>query len=51
MARARPRLLRILAGFLSQAGGRILLKTAQTESDDAEERGKLVGWLGHQDGL
>ena len=44
-------LLRILAGFLSQAGGRILLKTEQTESDDAEERGKLVGWLGHQDGL
>lgn len=44
-------LLRILAGFLSQAGGRILLKTAEIESDDAEERGKLIGWLGHQDGL
>lgn len=44
-------LLRILAGFLSQAGGRILLKTAQTESDDTEERGKQVGWLGHHDGL
>jgi heme exporter protein A len=44
-------LLRILAGFLSQASGRILLKTAQTESDDADERGKMVGWLGHQDGL
>jgi heme exporter protein A len=44
-------LLRILAGFLSQASGRILLKIAQSESDDAEERGKLVGWLGHHDGL
>lgn len=44
-------LLRILAGFLSQADGRILLRTGQSESDDAEERGKHVGWLGHQDGL
>lgn len=44
-------LLRILAGFLSQAGGRIVVKTTQSESDDAEERGKHVGWLGHHDGL
>lgn len=44
-------LLRILAGFLSPTGGRILVKAAQGESNDAEERGKLVGWLGHHDGL
>lgn len=44
-------LLRMLAGFLSPVGGRIVVKTAQSESDDAEERGKLVGWLGHHDGL
>ena len=32
--------------------GRVsLVKTATRESDDAEERGQLVGWLGHQDGL
>ena len=44
-------LLRLIAGFLSPASGRILVKTVKGESDDAEERGKLVGWLGHQDGL
>ena len=33
------------------AAGRIVLKDAQGESDEAEERGKLVGWLGHLDGL
>src|SRR2546421_1860147 len=44
-------LLRLLAGFLSPAAGRILLKTGDNESCDAEERGRLVGWLGHLDGL
>jgi len=44
-------LLRLIAGFLAPAAGRILVKTGQGESDDAEERGRLVGWLGHQDGL
>ena len=44
-------LLRLIAGFLAPAGGRILVKTAAGESDDGEERGRLVGWLGHQDGL
>jgi heme exporter protein A len=44
-------LLRLIAGFLAPAGGRILVKTAAGESDDAEERGRLVGWLGHLDGL
>jgi len=44
-------LLRLIAGFLAPASGRILVKTAEGESDDAEERGRLVGWLGHLDGL
>jgi len=44
-------LLRLIAGFLTPAAGRILVKAAAGESDDAEERGKSIGWLGHQDGL
>ncbi len=44
-------LLRLIAGFLAPAGGRLVVQDAAGESDDAEERGKLVGWLGHQDGL
>jgi len=44
-------LLRILAGFLTPRAGRLVLKTGADESDDAEERGKFIGWLGHQDGL
>jgi len=44
-------LLRLIAGFLAPAAGRLIVKDAQGESDDAEERGKSVGWLGHQDGL
>jgi heme exporter protein A len=44
-------LLRLIAGFLAPAAGRIVVKTGETESDDGEERGRLVGWLGHLDGL
>src|SRR3954462_9799907 len=44
-------LLRVIAGFLAPAGGRLIFKKAQGESDDAEERGKSIGWLGHLDGL
>jgi heme exporter protein A len=44
-------LLRLIAGFLSPKAGRLLLVTDLGESDDDEERGKQVGWLGHQDGL
>src|SRR6202000_761858 len=44
-------LLRLIAGFLAPAAGRIVIKTGENESDDAEERGRLVGWLGHLDGL
>jgi heme exporter protein A len=44
-------LLRLIAGFLAPAAGRVVVKTGETESDDADERGRLVGWLGHLDGL
>src|SRR6202046_779624 len=44
-------LLRLIAGFLAPVSGRILVKTGESESDDAEERGRLVGWLGDLDGL
>src|ERR1700761_349935 len=44
-------LLRLIAGFLAPVSGRILVRTGDSESDDAEERGRLVGWLGHLDGL
>ena len=44
-------LLRMIAGFLAPAAGRLIVKTAAGESDDNEERGKSIGWLGHLDGL
>jgi heme exporter protein A len=44
-------LLRMIAGFLAPVAGRIVIKTAASENDDAEERGKSVGWMGHLDGL
>src|SRR5689334_22370095 len=44
-------LLRILAGFLSPAAGRITVTRDGKDSDDAEERGKQIGWLSHLDGL
>ncbi|HEX4634632.1 MAG TPA: heme ABC exporter ATP-binding protein CcmA [Rhizomicrobium sp.] len=44
-------LLRVIAGFLAPAAGRLVVTLAQGESDDSEERGKAIGWLGHQDGL
>ena len=44
-------LLRLIAGFLSPAAGRLIVQDANGDSDDAEERGKKIGWLGHHDGL
>ena len=38
-------LLRMIAGFLAPATGTIALD----DVSDAEERGKRIGWLGHQD--
>ncbi|HWD28723.1 MAG TPA: heme ABC exporter ATP-binding protein CcmA [Rhizomicrobium sp.] len=39
-------LLRMIAGFLTPAAGAIALGAAT----EADERGRLVGWLGHHDG-
>ncbi|HWA69213.1 MAG TPA: heme ABC exporter ATP-binding protein CcmA [Rhizomicrobium sp.] len=44
-------LLRLLAGFLAPVAGRVVTRQGGRDSDDAEMRGRLVGWLGHQDGL
>jgi heme exporter protein A len=44
-------LLRMIAGFLAPAAGTIRLRTDSSEVSDPEERGKLVGWLGHHDGV
>lgn len=44
-------LLRMLAGFLAPAAGTISLRTGDGEIVEAEERGKHIGWFGHQDGL
>jgi heme exporter protein A len=42
-------LLRTIAGFLAPAEGSVILKTADGIAP-TEERGRHVGWLGHQDG-
>jgi heme exporter protein A len=45
-------LLRLIAGFLPPLVGSLtVVTTAGDEVTDADERGNLVGWLGHQDGL
>src|SRR5580704_16705667 len=44
-------LLRLIAGFLTEAGGSLVLKTQNAEITDGEERGRYAAWLGHQDGL
>ena len=44
-------LLRTLAGFLAPAAGNIRLRTDGREISDSEERGRLVGWLGHHDAV
>lgn len=44
-------LLRLIAGFLPLADGKLTLATDKALIREGEERGRLVGWLGHQDGL
>jgi heme exporter protein A len=44
-------LLRLIAGFLPPASGTVMLKTDSETISDGEERGRHVGWLGHQDGI
>ncbi|MDE2133454.1 MAG: heme ABC exporter ATP-binding protein CcmA [Alphaproteobacteria bacterium] len=44
-------LLRLLAGFLMPASGTIRLRTDGGDIEHAEDRGKFVGWFGHQDAV
>jgi heme exporter protein A len=44
-------LLRVLAGFLAPAAGTISLRIDGSDIAEDEERGKHIGWFGHQDGL
>jgi heme exporter protein A len=42
-------LLRMIAGFLTPAAGTIALASADLVVDEAEERARRIGWLGHHD--
>ena len=42
-------LLRIIAGFMAPASGTLLIESRAERLQDSEERGKLIGWLGHSD--
>ena len=44
-------LLRVLAGFLPAFAGRIEISLTDNSRVDGDERARLVGWLGHQDGI
>ena len=44
-------LLRLIAGFLTQASGSLILTCEGVDITDGEERGHHAAWLGHQDGL
>lgn len=44
-------LLRLLAGFLAPAAGKVALHLGAAEISDAEDRARFIGWFGHQDGL
>ncbi|MBL6936693.1 MAG: heme ABC exporter ATP-binding protein CcmA [Alphaproteobacteria bacterium] len=42
-------LLRVLAGLLPAAGGTVALVSGRGAETDADERGRRVAWLGHND--
>ena len=44
-------LLRLIAGFLTPASGHVTLDLDSGTVSEDEERGRHVGWLGHQDGI
>jgi heme exporter protein A len=44
-------LLRLIAGFLAPAAGRVVFDGDRGAISDGEERGRHVGWLGHLDGI
>ncbi len=43
--------LRVLAGLLGPAAGKVTLNLSSGAVTDAEERGRFVGWFGHHDGV
>lgn len=43
-------LLRVIAGFIPPAEGKVVLRTSGEDIAETEERGKVIGWLGHLDG-
>ena len=43
-------LLRLIAGLLGPAGGTIHVSAGGSPVAEPDERGKYIGWLGHQDG-
>jgi heme exporter protein A len=43
-------LLRIIAGFLVPSSGAVKADLGDCAVSDAEDRGRLVAWLGHRDG-
>ncbi len=44
-------LLRMLAGFIAPVSGSLVFQGNGARVEDAEERGRFVAWLGHQDGV
>ncbi|HEY4943743.1 MAG TPA: heme ABC exporter ATP-binding protein CcmA [Rhizomicrobium sp.] len=42
-------LLRMIAGFIAPAAGSITLSSSDLVIDEAEERARRIGWLGHHD--
>lgn len=42
-------LLRMIAGFIAPAAGSIALASSDLVIDEAEERARRIGWLGHHD--
>ncbi|HSC19139.1 MAG TPA: heme ABC exporter ATP-binding protein CcmA [Rhizomicrobium sp.] len=42
-------LLRLIAGLLAPADGTVSFSSGAARADDGEERGRFVGWLGHND--
>jgi heme exporter protein A len=44
-------LLRLVAGFLAPAGGRLVFEDENGLISEGEERGRHIGWLGHLDGI
>lgn len=43
--------LRMLAGLLSAVAGAVEFRTSSGNVTEGEERGRFVGWFGHQDGI